>query len=114
VLGGVGVAGIAVGSIFGVLTIVSSNNSKSECSSPATPTNCANYPGAVADHSSAVADGTISTIGFIAGGALLAGGLALWLTAPSGPEASPAPAAGIRVSPSLGEKRAGIAVTGGF
>jgi hypothetical protein len=114
VLGSAGVAGIAVASAFGVLTIVSSNNSKSECSSPATAKNCPDYAGAVSDHSSAIADGTISTIGFIAGGALLAGGLALWLTAPSGPEASPVPAAGIRVSPSLGPKVAGIAVTGEF
>jgi hypothetical protein len=114
VLGGVGVAGIAVGSIFGVLTIVSSNNSKSECNSPATPTNCPHYADAVSDHSSALTDGTISTIGFIAGGGLLAGGLALWLTAPSGAEASPVPAVSVRVSPTLGAKAAGIDVTGEF
>ena len=114
VLGGAGIAGIALGSIFGALTIVSSNNSKSECHSPATPPNCRQYNAAISDHSTAQTDGTISNIGFIAGGALLAGGLALWLTAPSGTEASPVPAVSIRVSPNLGARAAGIAVTGEF
>jgi hypothetical protein len=111
VLGGAGIAGIAVGSIFGVLTIVSSNNSKSECLSP---TNCTDRTAALSDHSTAVTDGTISNIGFIAGGALLAAGLVLWLTAPSGTEASPVPVVSVRVSPTLDPKAAGISLMGEF
>ena len=71
VLGGVGVAGIAVGTVFGLLTVSASNRQNTDCASA---TSCASYKDAASDHSTAKTDGAISTVGFIAGGALLAGG----------------------------------------
>jgi hypothetical protein len=114
VMGGVGIAGIGVGSVFGLLAISSWNHSQTDCHRPATLENCPNHDQAVTEQGTAVSDGAISTIGFIAGGSLLAGGIALWLMAPSEASASPAPALAIRVSPSLSSGMAGIAVKGEF
>jgi hypothetical protein len=113
VVGGAAVASIAAGGLFGVLTIVSWNKSKTECSPPANSTHCAHYTEAVADHDAAVTNGAISTIGFIAGGALLTSGIALWLSAPS-EEARASQAMAIRVTPSLDTKSMGVALTGEF
>jgi hypothetical protein len=41
---------------------------------------------AVQDDASAHTQATVSTVGFVAGAALLAGGIALYLTAPNGSE----------------------------
>jgi hypothetical protein len=108
-LGGVGIAMIVVGSVSGLLTSSSWNSSKRACSSSA---NCLHHDQAVSDHDTAVTEGAISTIGFIAGGAFLAGGIALWLTAPS--ETGVAAGGAIRIGPSIGVKTAGVAVSGEF
>ena len=112
-LAGAGAAGVAVGGVFGVLTILNSNQSKSDCSNPPTPANCPRYSDAVSSHDSAIADGTISTVAFIAGGALLTGWLALWLTAPSD-RASTAKVTYVRIVPTVDREEAGIAVKGAF
>jgi len=90
---GVGVVGVAVGAIFGVSASSSWSNSKNECNA----TTCADHAKAVSDHDSAVSSGTISTIGFIAGGVFVAGGAVLYFTAP---KASSSPTVGI--APTLG------------
>lgn len=69
VVGGVGIAGLAVGSVFGLMASAkwsqaTKDNSESE-------------------KNSADSLATISTVAFIAGGVLVAGGAILWLTAPS-------------------------------
>jgi hypothetical protein len=110
VLIGAGGAGLAVGSIFGLLTISSWKASQRECSSASL---CPNPTQAVTDHDVASMDGTISTIGFIVGGALMAGGAALWLTAPSPRRVSKHPPA-IHVSASVGPQKAGLIMTGAF
>ena len=76
---GVGVAGVAVGAVFGLLASSSWSNAQSECQSTAS---CTNRSGAESDRSSALTKSTVSTIGFIAGGALVAGGAVLFFTAP--------------------------------
>jgi hypothetical protein len=55
-------------------------------------------------------DGTISAVAFIAGGAMLVGGAALFLTAPQ----NRAPAVGLVVSPSAGPEGVGLLVRGEF
>jgi hypothetical protein len=77
-IGGVGVAGIAVGSVFGVLTFSAASQQNGDCLNS---TQCKNYPQALLDHKTAVDDGTVSTVAFIAGGALLMGGAALFFAA---------------------------------
>jgi hypothetical protein len=90
---GVGVVGVAIGAIFGVSASSAWSSSQSECASA---TSCTNHAQAISDHDSAVSKGTISTIGFIGGGVLVAGGAVLFLTAPKSPSS---PTVGI--APSL-------------
>ena len=85
VVGGAGVVGVAVGSIFGLMASSSWSASKSDCGSPTT---CPRYAQAVTEHDSAVSQGTVSTVAFVAGGAVLATGVVLFLTAPR-PSRSP-------------------------
>ena len=75
--GGAGIAGLAIGGIFGGLTFSSWGSAKSEC-----PSHSGCSAQATSDRSHALTYGTVSTAGFIAGGVLLAAGLTLYLTAP--------------------------------
>jgi hypothetical protein len=100
VAGGAGVVGIAVGSVFGLLASSSFNAQKSDCASL---TQCKNYGQAVSDHDRTETDGTVSTVAFIAGGVLLAGGAVLFFTAPH-----------VVVSPAVGYGTAGATVSGRF
>jgi hypothetical protein len=77
VAGAVGVAGVGVGSAFGLIAISDKNDAQRQC-----PNLCRTQAGVDAWHKAGTM-ATISTIGFAAGGALVAGGLALWFTAPS-------------------------------
>ncbi|HEX6764676.1 MAG TPA: hypothetical protein VF103_04345 [Polyangiaceae bacterium] len=84
VVAGVGVVGVVVGTVFGLQASSKWKDAKAKCS---------DYPYGCGDDGVSLADdaksaGTISTIGFIAGGVLVAGGAALWLTAGSGDEKS--------------------------
>jgi hypothetical protein len=108
--GGVGVAGIAVGSVFGLLTASAISKQKSDCASS---TNCANAAQAASDHSTWTTDGTISTIAFIAGGALLAGGAIVFFTAGHAGTEQPA-ATGLMLVPSAGPGGGGMLLKGEF
>jgi len=79
VIGGVGVAGIAVGSVFGLLASSSASSSKNARCPNCTP---AQYTQATSDYNSASDQATISTVAFVAGGAALAAGAILFFTAP--------------------------------
>lgn len=89
---GLGVAGAVVGGIFGVLSIAKNNEADKSCQPP-DHTRCTAQ--GIDAASSATTTGNVSTSAFIAGGVLFAGGLVLYLTAPSGsalavtPSASP-------------------------
>ena len=75
---GIGLAGIVVGGVFGGLTASAIHEQSTDCSGP-TRGACPNYSGAASAHSTANTDGAVSTIGFIAGGALLATGVVMYL-----------------------------------
>jgi hypothetical protein len=78
VAGGVGVAGIGLGTAFGILAISRKSSAQSVCPGSGA---CPTQEGA--DRwSSASTAGTLSTVGFVVGGVGLAGGAALWFTAP--------------------------------
>jgi hypothetical protein len=109
VTGGVGVAGIAVGSVFGWMAHSSWSSSQSACPSAS---NCPQHAQAISDHDSATSSATIATIAFAAGAAAVAGGLVLWLTAPHAEAAGSAPAVGLGVVP--GPAGAGALLTGVF
>jgi|HubBroStandDraft_6_1064221.scaffolds.fasta_scaffold183803_2 hypothetical protein len=100
VAGGLGVAGLVVGGVFGAMAL---STKGSNCP---TETTCA--PGTA---SRALGQGTVSTVGFVAGGVLAAGGLTLVLLAP-GP--SDAHGAFLRASPAVGSNEAGLVLSGGW
>jgi hypothetical protein len=105
VLGGVGIAGIVVGSIFGTTAKSRLDASKAHCR---TATLCTSDGlDLVAQARSAA---TVSTIGIVAGGALLVGGVVVFLTAPSSAPRPPS----ARFLPLLGPGIAGGTVVGSF
>ena len=109
VLGGAGVVGLAVGGVFGLLTASAANQQKTDCASASS---CAHYSAAASDHTTAQTDGTISTIAFVAGGALLAAGAVLWFLPSRSTE--PATAASLVVAPNLSPGGFGLSLRGGF
>jgi len=73
--GGVGVAGLAVGTIFGLQSMSKHDDAAAKC-----PGACSDQAG-VDLWNDARSAGNISTIGFVVGGVGLATGAVLWLTA---------------------------------
>jgi hypothetical protein len=104
VAGGVGIAGIAVGSIFGVMAMGSESSSKNLC-----PTSACTSAAAVSDDSNAKSQATVSTVAMIAGGVVLATGAVLFFTAPKAKSAT-----GIRVMPAIGAGEVGLRVGGAW
>jgi hypothetical protein len=72
---GVGVAGLAVGSVFGLRALSKRNDARKSC-----PDLCTDENG-VSQWNDAKRAGTVSTVAFAIGGAGVAGALILWLTA---------------------------------
>jgi hypothetical protein len=110
VIGSLGVAGVAVGATFGAFAASSWSSSQNECR---TATSCQQPAQARSDHDSAVTSATVSTIGFVTGGALLALGGVLLIVAPghsghSGQEAS------LEVAPSIFSGGSGAVLRGAF
>jgi hypothetical protein len=104
VVGGVGAAGVVVGSVFGILakaTYDHALNSASECNHSTNQCLGQGVPDGKTAHSQA----TVSTVAFIAGGALLGGGALLYFTAPR---------TGVTLAPTVGMGSAGVAVNGSF
>lgn len=119
VLGGVGIAGIGVGAAFGVVAL----NKASEWEErTGDPSRCARGLDGVLRckqgeigpiqeiESSRSMFATVSTIGFIAGGALLAGGAVVWLASGSSRPDRPA----MRIAPAIGLGGAGVSLDGSF
>jgi hypothetical protein len=89
---GVGVVGVVVGAVFGLVASGKKSDATSNCNADLSKCNSAG----VDAMSSARSSATISTIGFIAGGALVAGGVVLYVTAPKKSEEK---AVAFRISP---------------
>ena len=104
-LGAAGVVGLATGSVFGLMAISQKNQQQSDCGSTASCTG-SGHAQALGDHSSAVSDGMISTVGFLAGGALLVAGAVVFLTGSS--SAQPPATTGMVLTPSVGPSGAGF------
>jgi hypothetical protein len=91
VAGGVGVAGVIVGSIYGLKSSGKHSDAEPYCNSDGGCWDDRGYD-AMGD---AVAAGNVSTVAFIVGGAGLAAGAVLWFTAPSGEAAAGQAAIGV-------------------
>ncbi len=97
---GAGVAGLAVGGVFGLLAKHSYDSATATCGT--VPTNCTSQ--GVDDGATAYAQATVSTAAFIAGGTLLAGGLVIALTAPKSGH--------LEAVPAIGANGAGLSIRG--
>lgn len=103
-VGGVGVVGLLVGVGFGVHAM-SVGDQSGQCTLGPNANGCP--PSAVDDQDTARTSATISTIGFAAGGALLAGAAVLWFTAPKTSRS-----VGLAAAPIAGG--GGVLLKGGF
>jgi serine/threonine-protein kinase len=103
VVGGVGVAGVVVGSIFGFSAMSKNSNSKDEC-----PTTTCTNPQGKADADDAKSAATLSSVFFIGGVALAAGGAVLYFTAPKSKEVA------LHVAPQVGWNSAGVSLGGAW
>jgi hypothetical protein len=103
VTAGVGLVGVGLGSYFGVDAINKQNDAN--C-----PNNrCAqSNTGGPDKINAAMTSGTLSTIFFVAGGVLVAGGVTLWLVAPRGKPAG----AQVGAAPVVSRDGGGLAVVG--
>jgi hypothetical protein len=97
VTAGVGVVGVVLGSVFGVEA--SSKKGSANCNSNSV---CPNGTD-LSTLQSAQSAGNLSTVFFIAGGVLAAGGIMTWALAPSG---------SVRVAPSVGAGGGGVTMRG--
>jgi hypothetical protein len=105
IVGGVGVVGIGVGSAFGLIAKSKNDQALQNCR---TSTLCSQQGLDLTDDAKHAA--TVSTIAFVAGGVVLAGGIVLWLTAPS---SSPS-TTGLRFEPLVGTSLGGGALSGSW
>jgi hypothetical protein len=113
VIGAAGVVGLGLGAVFGGLAASDWSNAKAACNGrPVSCTTSSNSPG-FEDEGSATTKATISTVGFIAGGALVAGGIVVFVTAPKKSSSeTPASARGVEFLPSVGPGGTGMWIRG--
>ena len=112
-LGGAGVLGVGVGATLGLLASSAWSSVKSACG-PGGPAACipnTSQASVTSEQNTAKTDGTISTVAFIAGGAILAAGTVVFLWGGHGGEDTPAQVA---LTPSFGPGQAGLVLRGGF
>lgn len=103
---GLGAAGLGVGGAFGISSISNRDEARQYCTG-----DVCNAQG-VELRGDAIRDGNVATVAMIAGGATLAGGLLLVLTAPKGP--SKEDTAKIRATPSVAHNGGGLSLQGTF
>jgi hypothetical protein len=77
-LGAAGAAGLVLGGVFGLLSKATYDHGHQECGN----VKMCSSPAGVRDVQSAFSQATVSTVAFVGGGALLAGGALLYFTAP--------------------------------
>jgi hypothetical protein len=101
VAGGVGVAGVVTGAIFGLRSMSKHDDAEEYCDSG----RCTDRRG-VDLSDQALTAGNVSTIAFAVGAAGLAGGAVLWFTGETNGESATAPSIGVGLT--------GVSVAGGF
>jgi hypothetical protein len=106
VIGGVGIVGLGLGAVFGIVASGKLDDAKAACGGYPTcdPQNRTEIDAA---NDSAKSAALVSTIGFVAGGVALAGGIVLYVTAPKGSGARAS------IGPMIGQA-SGCVVTASF
>jgi hypothetical protein len=99
----VGLAGIATGAGFGLASLSEHNTAaKGPCPDPTKPCPCSDPGEPCAEWASAVRNGNISTWAFVAGGAVSASAVVLWvLSPPATSEAKKTAQVWLTASPSM-------------
>lgn len=105
-LAGAGVVAIGVGAVFGLRASSSNDDAKANCNADQSRCNSAG----LAQVDDARSAATVSTIGFVAGAALVAGGAVLYFTSPKGEQST---ARRSTVAPMLGSVN-GVSLQGSF
>jgi len=108
-LGFAGFAGMILGGVYGMLAITSRDQQKADCSST---TQCGSHSAALTDHSTALSDGTVSTVAFIAGGVFLAGAAGYYFGV--GGSSPSSGTTGVLIAPTVLRGGSGLALQGGF
>lgn len=104
-VGGLGIVGLAIGSVYGAMSIGNRATVRVQCRPPEFKL-CT--PVGFEAGESALRNGNMSTGAFVVGGLLVAGGLALYFTAPSSPRG------GVALTPTVGPGTASLDLTGRF
>ncbi|MDP9033213.1 MAG: hypothetical protein M3O50_00260, partial [Myxococcota bacterium] len=109
-MAGAGLAGVGVGAVFGLMAISAWSSAKDACGGDAS--HCRGDVSKGRSYNDTTnTDGLISTVGFIAGGALLAAGGVVFFTGGGHDEAQ---SARLVVAPRLGPGQLGLALSGAF
>ncbi len=111
-IAGAGVAGLASGVVFGIITLNKKSRIDDLCGG--NPGDCKAAPGSVdPERQSATTTAAISTASFIAGGVAILGGGLLYFTAPTSSSSSTRSAqTQVRVAPTVGINKAGMGLEG--
>jgi hypothetical protein len=105
---GAGVVGLGVGSVAGLIAMGKHADAKAAC--PSYPDHCPSSGAADSPNDAAKSWATVSTVGFIAGGAALATGAVLLFTAPKGESKTTT----ARLEPVVFARGAGVGVGGAW
>ena len=105
VVGAVGIGGVVAGALLGEMAKSDNNDANGHCLG-----NTACDPQGISLTTSARHEATGSTIGFVAGGVLLASGVVIYLTAPSHSRTG----AGVGISPMIGTGTTGVTLRGAW
>lgn len=106
VVAGVGVVGLGVGAITGAMALGNASTVRSSCNTGVSPAVCKNQEGLDA-MSSGSTNATLSTIGFIGGGALLTAGIVMVLVSPKASSST-------AIAPMMGPGTAGLTMWRSF
>jgi hypothetical protein len=104
---GAGVAGVAVGSVFGLIALSKNNEALQPQNCPTSQTCKQSGLSLTADAKDAA---TVSTIAFGVGAAAVVAGVVLWLTAPTAASSS----ASVHVAPEVGRSYGGVSIAGAW
>ncbi|MBW2525594.1 MAG: hypothetical protein JRI23_15530 [Deltaproteobacteria bacterium] len=110
VVGGVGIAGIVIGAAFGAMASSQWDEALTYCNDENTA-DCSDEAGPLSQD--AVTSATVSTVGFVVGGAAVATAVVLFLTAPSGEE-TPAGETAWLLAPTVGPAQTGLQLRATF
>ncbi len=113
VVGGLGLVGIGLGALFGELASSKWSAAQKACPSSSTCRPSQNETGND-ERTNALTLATVSTVSFIAGGVLTAGGVTLLVSAPSGSSTEGRPAQGLQLVPQGGPGGGGVTLRGWF